>query len=145
MIKKKNKDKTKLNCNVLSTVQESRMRVCIPVQCRTFMYSVCQYTRSVLFSNVQCMSVETYSIVQYFTVQVSRNVQWCTVMHSIYQCPVQCGTVFVQCKSVEYSTCSGMSVLFETSSVTACHDLLNLRTKKSPQTPPRIWFSEVKN
>ena len=90
-----------------------------PVQYGSVLYSTSQSKRTALYSTVQCMSVETYSIVQYCTVQFSRNVQWCTVLYSIYQCPVQCGTVFVQCKSVKHSAFLGMSVVFETSSVKA--------------------------
>ena len=87
------------------------------VQSGSVLYSTSQSKRTALFSTVQCKSVKTYSVVQYCTVQVSRNVQWCTVMYSIYQCPVQCGTVFVQCKSVKDSAFWGISVVFETSSV----------------------------
>ena len=87
-----------------------------PVQYGSVLYSTSQSKRTALFSTVQCMSVETYSIVQYCTVQFSGNVQWCTILYNIYQCPVQCGTVFVQCKSVKHSVFLGMSVVFETNS-----------------------------
>ena len=63
-----------------------------------------------LFSSVQ--TVDTLSVVQYCTVQISKKLQWCTVMYSTYQCHVQCGTVLVQCKSVKDSEFSGMSVVF---------------------------------
>ena len=38
-------------------------------------------------------------------------------MYSAYQCPEQCGTVFVQCESVKDNAFSGMSVVFKTRGV----------------------------
>ena len=78
------------------------------VQCGSVLYSTSQSKRTALFSTVQCMSIETYSVVQCCTIQVKRNVQWYTVMYRIYQCSVQYGTVFVQCKSVKDSNISSL-------------------------------------